>query len=159
MLRIAFYRAHFGRFSDRLINYFTDSIGFSHVELIFPNNACFSSRAGSGCEFLSYCTAITPPADSWEIFDLPFVQPETVAWLQRYECQKYVGQYYDWFGAVRFVLPFFNAKLSRRRQFCSEVILRLFKTAGFFAFANPRHISPNELYLMCKSRISTELLL
>jgi hypothetical protein len=145
-MQVAFFKAKHGGLLDWVTNLLTiPEIGYSHVELVFSDNQWWSSRPGKG-------TAILPPTkvaprSQWHFIDLD-VDYDTEIALRR-DCERTKAAY-DWFGVIRFVLPFLPVKLSRNHLFCSEACISKLQAHGILdkRHCPPLFIDPNVLSLI-----------
>lgn len=117
---LAFKKARYDGWMGWLINQLTiPAIGYSHVELLFSDGAWWSSRPGAGTSFVWLGRA---DLHEWCRMKLKVDsrQEERI----REWCFNHCHRKYDWFGVIRFILPFLPIKLSKRRLFCSEACIK-----------------------------------
>lgn len=149
-MKLAFYRASTGSFYDRLIDRLSGNIGFAHVELVISPTCCFSASPGEGVRFRRLdLTEKRGGVGKWELVDVPTTLEQDRN-IERF-CDWKNGDGYDYLGLLRFIWPRIIRKLSSGHEFCSEVCLMALQRGGKFQFADPLHISPNELYLIAKA--------
>lgn len=137
-MRIAFYRAKYGDWSDRLIALFTMG-AYSHVEYVFSDGVWFSASPRDGGVRYKW---IVPKDLHWTFLDLP-VSAEEEDKLRMW-CDGEVGCKYDWKEVLRFVLPFLGSDKSR--WFCSEIVMAGLHQLGLFKKYKKEEFSPNSLY-------------
>ncbi len=139
MIKLAFYRAEFGRWYEKLIAWYTRG-PFSHVELVFGDRWFSASPRDGGVRYKN----IFAVEDRWE-----FVEIEANYELIRNWCDTQVGKKYDWRGFFNFVLPI---GYSNRKWFCSEICVAALQRDGLFLDIKPHRVSPNDLYrLVCRN--------
>jgi len=108
-MKIAFYIAKYGTFTDKVIAFFTRS-KYSHCELIFSDGMFASSSPRDGGIRLKNIS----PDEHWDIIDLPNIYDESTI---RYWFMTNDGDSYDWLGAVGSVLSI--DLTSENKKFCS----------------------------------------
>lgn len=134
-MRILFRKVKGGDFVDHIIGWFSGG-KYSHVELVFSKILCFSSRPFSGTTF----TTIDYDNEHWEVFNLPMSAEKELAILQW--CMKESHCKYDWLGVLRFVFPFI--KQSKKRWFCTEIVVTALQEAGFCKGLIAHKTSPSQ---------------
>lgn len=129
-----FYRAEYGKKLDKAIALWTGG-PFSHVELRFDDEVCFSSSArDGGTRFKTI-----QPDGHWEILKLPDEDARIRKW-----CQKHIGLPYDYLGV--FGLALGQKKLEgHQRWYCSEIIATVLKKFNAIEMRSTR-IDPNRFY-------------
>ncbi len=133
MLKIAFYRAEFGKWYEKLISWYT--LGpFSHVELIFDDQWFSSSPRDGGVRYKE----IFAVEGRWEFIEIKCNKKLVKDW-----CDGEIGKQYDWRGFFNFVLPI---GYSRHRWFCSEICVAALQKDGLLAGVRPHVVSPNDFY-------------
>lgn len=135
MVTLAFYKAEFGRWYEKLIAWYT--IGpFSHCELVFGDDWFSSSPRDGGVRYK-------------KIFAVPgrwvFLEIDANSDLIRNWCDTQVGKKYDWRGFFNFILPI---GYSRSKWFCSEICVAGLQQAGVLLGEKPHRFSPNCLWRM-----------
>lgn len=88
---------------------------FSHCELVI-DGICHSSSARDGGVRKK---TIDLTDGKWVIIDLPKADAEYA--LEQFRLTE--GNKYDWFGIIRFILPFVKQK--DNQEFCSEIVGRM----------------------------------
>lgn len=147
-MRIAFYKARHGTLLDKLIDRLTESVGFSHVELVFDDGTFFSSSGRDGGVRLK---TIVPKPDHWKLFDLPILAVDERK--LRLWCGSQVGRKYDWWGVLRFVLPI---RPHHDRWFCSEIVTTCLQGCGLLPGIEPWQTSPNDLFKMIRALLISQ---
>lgn len=128
---LAFYKGK-GNFIDKVIRFFTRS-KFSHCEIAIRDDGdffyCFSSSPRDGGVREKHMQL---KGENWELLPFDLDQEKVQAFYN-----KTKGLKYDFWGAVRIILPFVKQK--RSRYFCSEWI------ANELGLENPSSYSPGKL--------------
>lgn len=109
-MKIAFYKARYGKVIDFLIAVVTVS-KYSHCELVFPDGTCASaSPRDGGIRF-----KIIPLGSRWDVFELTThpTSAEIREWFETHD-----GDTYDFFGAIGSAFGFDLTK--PKRKFCSQ---------------------------------------
>lgn len=108
-MKIAFYKAKYGNYQDKIIALGTFS-KYSHCELVFENGECASSSLRDGGVRVKYITL----GEKWDVFDVNLNLDESVI---RYWFSIHSDNKYDWPGAIgsAFSLDF----TSEDKKFCS----------------------------------------
>ena len=150
-MRLVFYKAFQPKATlvDNAIATFTFG-RYSHVELLFPNNECFSISARDKVGRFKH---IKLNEEQWDIFTLTeHFNPE----LMRHYAKEYVGYKYDYIGALFSISPICVQK--NKRIFCSEVVTNLLNRfkAGKFLGDGCKY-SPTELLRATKGKICTNI--
>lgn len=110
---------------------------FSHVELVTN----YDSVTGRGLGWTSSyrdggvrCKYINFNTGRWELYEVPTVysEKELTDWFS-----VRVGQYYDVFGAISTLIPFFRNSL--KKWFCSEIVGTCLGVAGSYKM-NPQQL-------------------
>ena len=142
-MSLAFYKAKYGGWMNKLIDLFTGRRGYSHVEIVFSDDLSFSSSpSDGGCRFkkIDYATE----AKEWDLIPVPMgLQDEDII---RMFCQKQEGMQYDWSGALG--VPFHYFRQQRDRWFCTEVIISAFQQVGVMVPLKPKKFSPNKFSVL-----------
>ena len=108
-MKIAFYIAKYGTFTDKVIAFFTRS-KYSHCEIVFLDGMFASSSPRDGGVRLKMIS----PDDHWDIIDLGNEYSEKSI---RYWFMSNKGDTYDWLGAIGSI---FSIDLtSEDKKFCS----------------------------------------
>jgi hypothetical protein len=136
-MKIAFYKARYGDWSDYVIALFTMG-PYSHVEFVFSDGMWFSASGRDGG--VRYKEIIPKP--HWFYLDLPLAG-EDEAKLRTW-CDGEVGREYDWKEVTRFVLPWLGSDDSR--WFCSEIVMAGLQQVGFLKKYKKEDYAPNALY-------------
>jgi uncharacterized protein YycO len=137
-MRIAFYKARYGDWTDYLVALFTMG-RYSHCEYMFSDGMWFgSSPRDGGVRYKQ----IKPAESHWVFLDLPVSGEEEVK--LREWCDGEVGDEYDWKEVLRFVLPWLTK--DKERWFCSEIVLAGLQQLGLFRKYHQEEVSPNFLY-------------
>lgn len=124
-------------------------VGYCHVELIFSDQQWFSSVHKQGVRFT---TKTADEKRCFRIYDLDSVTPVEEAKMRSLaELLVKERRKYNYLGVLRFVFPI-RLKLSKQRDFCSEVCSILLKVAGQLHNVNPLLISPNVMFLVFDER-------
>lgn len=151
-MKIALYKCAFdGNALDEAINLFSGRGGYSHAELVFSDGVSFSSTSRDrsvdckgrekpdGTRFKEIDYTANP--NRWSLFDIP-IGPAVECGI-RSIAKSLLDARYDYWGCVRFVIPF--VKEHRQKYFCSEVVVELLRHAGQFTYLVPHKTSPNAL--------------
>jgi hypothetical protein len=137
-----------GRVFSGLIRWWTRG-PYSHAELVFSDQQCFSSRPGDGVGILP----ISVSSLDWDIIDFPvsFEEEQTCrGWAEASVFRTTKGgvvvrRGYDWLGIfLSQVLPLKVDDTSR--YFCSEAIVRCLQQVGWFGNLRATSCNPNSLY-------------
>lgn len=129
MMKIAFYKAKYGKLIDTAISLFTFS-QYSHCELVFSDGICASASPRDGGVRFKYITL----EEKWDVYDLPITFDEKFArqWFMQHEEQRY--DYPGAFGSA------FNLDLtSPDKKFCSYACALALKLKDPI-------VSPGDLY-------------
>ena len=131
MVKLMFQKAANGTWFDKLVGWWTNG-PYSHVEILFSKNECFSSSPrDGGCRF-----KIIPPDDHWDVVWLHGIDEDLV----KRKCMYIAGKKYDWFSTFfNFMIPF--DKYDPKRYTCSEVVVK-----EVFNFRKAFKYSPNDLF-------------
>ena len=135
-MKIAFYRAKYGTWFDKLIALITRS-GFSHCELVFSDGTCFSASNRDGVRFAT----IDFTSGHWELVDVevtPAQESVIIAWCVRQEGSKYdwIGVFFGWAGVHQ-----------SSKWFCPEICSEaLMIGTRQNTFQSSKSISPEKLY-------------
>lgn len=139
-MRIAFYRAANGGIVDKLINFFTERRGFSHVEFVFSDGVFFSSSGqDGGCRFKE----ITPKPENWEMFHFGLSASSEIELRQVCQQLVYRKVKYDWLGVLGFVI---QVRACPKRLFCSECLVSCLQQIGLLLHIDKTKVSPNDLW-------------
>ena len=136
-MKLVFYKPI--KFQDKLIAWYTKG-PYYHAEIEFSDGMRVESSAES-----NGVSIYTPKEDNYITvkFNILNANEDKV----RKWCEEQMGCKYDWFGVVRFVVPF--VKQSSTRWFCSELIVAALQQIGFFANVKPHKLSPNDMFKVC----------
>lgn len=109
-MKIAFYKAKYGNWLDKLISVLTLS-KYSHCEIILDSNIFVSASPRDGGVRFKNITADNH-WDCFDIYDVNTISNEAQEWFE-----SVLGQKYDWLGAAGslFGLNF----TSKNKKFCS----------------------------------------
>ena len=142
-MQIAFYKASRGTFTDKLSGWWTrpsfwkfwESGLYSHVEILFPNNICFSASPRDGGTRWKEIDDIYT-SGNWDIVYVGMENREAQLKLQ---CNKDEGKKYDWMCIfLTFVFPF---DIHEPHRFtCSEYV-----SNRVFNLPHASRYSPNGL--------------
>jgi len=125
-MKLAFYRAWQprGTWLDKLISIF--SFGpYSHVELVMPNDECFSiSARDKKVRFKK----IDLDPKRWTVVEL---SPDMDSSGMRTETNKYIGKKYDYLGALFSIFPFCVQK--ENKLFCSELAVDMLRSTDAYS--------------------------
>lgn len=125
MLKLAFFKAKYGNFYDKLVAWFCRG-GYSHVELVFSDGVSFSSSPrDGGTRFKN----IDVNNGHWDILEIPCA-PDKEARIRRW-CHSECDKNYDWFAIYGYV---FGAVIGwafgadkclndKNHWYCSEVCM------------------------------------
>ena len=145
---LAFYKANCKKahWDDKIINWWTGSIGFSHVEIVidYENGKMVmlsSSPRDGGVRMKEH----RYDESIWEYVEVDLTLSHVMNIFKLTD-----GAKYDWMGILGFVIPF---KDSTKDWFCSEWCSNVLKTYGNekLLLLEPSKISPNKLYTLMKS--------
>lgn len=143
-MELIFYKSAAGTITDKLINRLSCNGGYSHVEIRFEDEQCFTSSPRDGGVRMKY---IQLDSEHWDTFVLPNNVEKVV---RRYaEINASFGAKYDWNGVFGFVFPI---KDNKKRRFCSEICLMALQHAGLLRGIIPTTVSPNSLKLIVEAR-------
>lgn len=138
-LRIAMYKAKYGDWTDKLIDWFTGGGGYSHCELVINANRTIGSHiAVGGVSYFYYDDIYTN--QRWDIFELDSMDRVAIAYAE-----KQLGKKYDLVGLVlNFLLPVFSIKgKDNGKWWCSELVMAAINKqlpSGY-----PTQVSPNDI--------------
>lgn len=144
MVHLAFYKGP-GNWITWLIRKITRG-PYSHVLLLFSDGEGFSSSGHfkpASAYGVRYKNVSDQAVDNY--FDLvPVWTTESQETSLRKECNKYVGQSFNWKGLINYLYPF---KYSRPegKWYCTEICLHTLQSCGLL-LGLPSHTSPNQLY-------------
>lgn len=142
MLQVAFYKAKYGDWLDRVIDSCSGFGGHSHVELVFDDGVCFSSSGrDGGVRFKT----IDIHSGHWDIVPLPAVTDAQEA-VMRAAARAQLGLPYNFNACLGFILPFVPRNPNARM--CSEVCSDVLIAGGAMA-RTPKptwRTSPNDLF-------------
>ena len=119
-MKVAFYNAWQPKATllDKAIAVFSFG-GYSHAELVFPSGECFSiSARDKSVRFKK----INIDNSRWDTED---INEEVDPALLREAAKDYLGQEYDYIGALTSIAPMCFQKPNK--SFCSEVIVNLLR--------------------------------
>ncbi len=146
-MRLAFYKAACGDWTDKLISLRTMS-PFSHVELIFDTHAgisCSSSIRDGGVRF----SRIDFNSGKWVVLEIHNTN-ENEAYSY---CNELLGKSYDLMGMLAMGFQIAGCH-SPNCYFCSELILGALQRQGIFVNerVEPSMTSPHDLFLLALGR-------
>jgi hypothetical protein len=154
-MKLAFYKAQYGTFFDKLIGFWTHG-PYSHVELVFPtltpegllkwgqaDVAFSSSNRDGGTRFKAI-----PFDEHWDLLEVPCTESQDAAAWKLADSLK--GRPYDWAGVFGFGSPFAISNQDPAKWFCSEVATYILKMVGIAPMKWPPsgNVDPNELYAL-----------
>lgn len=138
-LQIAFYKAKFGHWDDKLIDCYTGRGGYSHCELVI-NGRCFSASQREG----KVRWANINLGERWKLVD---ISPHDIDTVKLTEFINRVNDAdYDYWGIVfSQMIPIGYHK--EGQWFCSEVVAEALRLAGHpkLQGKSTNHIHPNGL--------------
>jgi len=102
---------------------------YSHCELVI-NGMCYSASARDGGV---RSKAIDLASGHWDVVEVPGDAMRALAWFQRHQ-----GDRYDWWGVLRFALPFLRQRPGK--WFCSEAV------AEALGMADSAGVTPGDLW-------------
>lgn len=117
-MKLAFYKAEFGDWSDKLISWYTNG-PFSHVEMYFSNGECFSSSPRDGGTRWKVISDIEI-SGKWLFIDIPNIDETAL----RYLCNKQLGKKYDWLCIFLCDIIPFDIQ-DPKKWVCSEICAKL----------------------------------
>lgn len=139
-MKVAFYRASKGTLLDKIINLWTGSYGYSHVELVFDElyemngskSMCFSASPREGKTRFKY---IDLNDGKWEVYTITdgYV-PEVEAF---HRAKKIENKKYDYYGIFFWFVFSFVKKQKNNEWWCSEACPWCLKWTRF-------RLSPNK---------------
>lgn len=136
-VRVAFYKAK-GKWVDTVIRLITRS-KYSHCELLFEDGRMFSSDAWNGG--VRWNTNYN--VDNWDILEFSvdtYRYKSLISW-----CVTKESLGYDYWGVVRFLIPFFPQDPTR--WFCSELCAAGLKFIGIVPLETKgSKLSPGDLF-------------
>jgi len=144
-MQLAFYKGK-GNFVDFLIRWWTKS-RFSHVELVFSDQAWFSSTRSRGTHI-----EWSPQTHmmEWEYLNVPMSQEQERA--IKLWCLKENSKKYDYIG-ILFSQIFSFKRHNENKWFCSEICLAALQHIGLHPNYAPHNVSPGRLYNIIKQSI------
>lgn len=130
---IAFYKAQYGNWLDRLISWTTWG-PYSHCELIFEDGMHFSSSPrDKGCRF-----KMIPRSEHWDYFGVTATKSQEAG--IRYWCETQIARPYDWAGAI------FRLSPDGYSWYCSAICMAALRNQGLFpSMYASDHVTPNQL--------------
>jgi len=140
-VKVAFYKAK-GTLFDALVRWVTQS-PYSHCELVIDGVAYSSSGRDHGVRAKN----IAWNPEHWDFLELDEAVPEAKKALAKAWFEVHLGESYDWFGLIWFVIPLPWEK--RRRWFCSEACAEALGMSRSWAY------SPQTLYASLRKLAST----
>jgi hypothetical protein len=143
-MKLLFYVAAAGDISDKTVAWATWG-RYSHVELQFSDDMCFSaSWRDGGTRFKQ----ITIDPTHWDILDVP-TTPEQEAVIRNF-CAERIGVPYDWIGAVSVLLPI-NLQ-DPVKWYCSEICAAALRSC---VMRFPEKLSPSRMYKLTVKQLSS----
>lgn len=137
-MKIAFYKAKYGDWKDRLISWATWG-PYSHCELVFRDGTGFSSSPRDGGTRLK---KIDWNSGHWDFFNNFFVSGSKEDRIRVY-CESITGIPYDWVG----VLCPYGLIHEPELWYCSEVIASIIIDWNIAEINTKQtNISPNQLW-------------
>lgn len=126
---------------------------YCHVEVIFSDNKWYSSREFNNAVSFSNGIPHGDTLDMYNIFDLPFTKRQEKRLREWAEKEQYRSDGskcgYDVRGVLFSFLPIPIGWQSAEDWFCSEIIVAMLQTEGWFSGYSAASISPRkcvELY-------------
>lgn len=148
-MKLAFYKAFQPKatFLDKSVAIASGGL-YSHVELVFPNDVCFSI---SPRENKGRFKRIKLNPEQWDIIELD----SSLNYKQiMKDCSFYLNFKYDYIGALFSVTPFCIQKNSR--IFCSEVVSNILNQYFVYFFIEDGcKYSPSRLHYAITNNIKT----
>jgi|LGVE01.1.fsa_nt_gb uncharacterized protein YycO len=135
-MKVAFYKAKYGTWFDKLIAKITNS-KFSHCELVFSNGTAFSASDREGVRFAK----IDFSSGHWELVTVDITSEQEsllTAW-----CMRQVNSKYDWLGVFLGWVGIHQQKKWFCSELCSEALTNF---AGIELISQSKSISPEKLY-------------
>jgi hypothetical protein len=137
-MKLAFYKADKGNFLDKLIgfwtrpNFFSFNLGYSHVELVFDDNLCFSSSPrDNGCRYKYISDLYT--SGNWDIFEVK--TKYTISEL-KVKCNLEQDKKYDWLCIILSDIIPFNIQ-NPKKWTCSELCASFLYDFNYAASYSP----------------------
>lgn len=112
--------------------------GFYHTELVMFDGAMLTAMPDGGVKWRRRPEGYS--AKSWSMIDLRNWDEDAI----RDWADGEIGCGYDWWGDLRFVIPW--AKPHKERWFCSELCATAIQQLGVATTLTPFKMSPNRLY-------------
>ena len=136
MIQLAFYKAHQGNWSDKLISWWTKG-PYSHVEIVIGSGTMYSSSQYDG--------GVRIKQHKYDINKWEYIKVDLDINILDNIFNRTKGNKYDWLGILGFILPIQDRT---NRWFCSEWCSNVLKCSGDkrFYLLEPSKISPNRLY-------------
>ena len=137
-MRLAFYKAKYGNWWDKIISWWTWG-PYSHCELVFSDGEAFSaSPRDGGTRF----KAIEFVPERWDFIEVE-VRDENEL---REWCKTQDGRKYDWLGILGFIFSIRRLD-DKDKWYCSEICFHaLSKFNSSLPRINHRRFDPNRLY-------------
>lgn len=107
---------------------------YSHTELLIDGN-CYSSSARDGGV---RSKKIDLRSGKWDVVEVNGDEQKALAFMI-----EHLGNPYDWWGIVRFIVPFVPQKDGQ--YFCFEIVAAALKAAGELQDIEPHNIFPRKL--------------
>lgn len=145
MVKIAFYKAKYGSWKDKLVAWWTKG-PYSHSEIIFSDGMWFSAstRDGNKTRFKK----IIPNESHWDFITINISDIDEEDLRQFAEYNNNLP--YDWIGIFFSQLMPFNCHFEKK-WFCSEIIHAMMKWFVFVDWRDPSQmVDPNTLYNLLK---------
>lgn len=142
VLRLAFYKAKYGTWHDKLISILTCG-PYSHVEIIFTDGMWYSSSPRDGG--VRY-KEIKPMLDHWDFINIKY-DSKLYQMLEnkiREWCNSQLGRKYDWTGALMY--RWLNTNRKTDKWFCSNLCTTALQQSNILTDIKPNNESPNSLY-------------
>jgi hypothetical protein len=144
MIKVAFYKAHQGNLTDKVISWWTKG-PYSHVEIVVgPDVNNLSMYSSSGLDDGVRLKPHKYNPNLWEYVDIDI---DFSILLKIYQITN--RNKYDYLGILGFILPLQDRE---NKWFCSEWVSNILKCSGDKRFytIEPSRISPNKLYKIIK---------
>jgi hypothetical protein len=144
MIKLAFYKAHQGNLTDKVISWWTKG-PYSHVEIVVgPDVNNLSMYSSSG---LDDGVRLKPHKYNPSLWEYVNIDIDFSILFKIY--QRTIGNKYDYLGILGFILPLQDRE---NKWFCSEWVSNILKCSGDRRFytLEPSRVSPNKLYKIIK---------
>jgi hypothetical protein len=136
---IAFFKAKYGQWDDKLIDKFSGNIGYSHCEFVVDENTTIGSHAlAGGVTRFKYNNILAD--ERWDVLRIYGTYVESLIYAE-----KHIGDPYDFLGVALHYIGI-DIYESRKGQWCSEFCHNVVKAGKMmYSYKDPLPM-PNELY-------------